>query len=222
MKLYLFILMAVAIGAFAVLSIRQDRKRKRLLRAWGRSRGFKVHDGKETGWDIRCPGFQLFDRGHDRYSTMHLEGDLDGRPVRCVDYRFTTGSGDDAEKHRYGAVVLDMGTPVIPLQIRREHAFDRVGEFMGFNDIDFESAEFSRRFHVSSSDRKWAYDVIHGETMEYLMTLPAEVTVAFGMAEVAVFLPGSLTGHRCQQGLKIVRALRDLVPAGVLAQLRGE
>ena len=41
--------------------------------------------------------------------------------------------------------------------------------FFGADDIDFESARFSERFHVKSPDRKWAYDVIHTKTMERLL-----------------------------------------------------
>ena len=33
----------------------------------------------------------------------------------------------------------------------------------------FESAEFSRRFHVSSPDKRFAYDVIDPRMMEFLL-----------------------------------------------------
>ncbi|MBD3222468.1 hypothetical protein GF314_14630, partial [bacterium] len=159
-----------------VIAVQQDRKRRRLLRAWARARGFTLVEGSwfggsRDGWERDYPSLQLLERGHSRRTALHLEGEVGGRPVRCLDYRYTTGGGKNRRTHRYGVVVLELGQPVIPLRIRPEHVFDRVGEFLGIDDIDFESSEFSRRYHVSSSDRKWAYDVIHQETMDYLLTL---------------------------------------------------
>ena len=55
------------------------------------------------------------------------------------------------------------------LKIRREHLFDRVASFIGFDDIDFESSEFSDRFHVKSSDKRFAYGVIHPRMMDFLL-----------------------------------------------------
>ena len=39
----------------------------------------------------------------------------------------------------------------------------------GFDDIDFESAEFSKRFYVKSPDKRFAYDVVHPRMMEFLL-----------------------------------------------------
>jgi hypothetical protein len=40
---------------------------------------------------------------------------------------------------------------------------------LGYDDIDFESSEFSRAFAVRSRDRKFTYDVCHPRMMEYLL-----------------------------------------------------
>jgi hypothetical protein len=55
------------------------------------------------------------------------------------------------------------------LFIRRENLFDKVAGFLGFDDIDFESAEFSDRFIVKSRDKRFAYDVLHPRMMEFLL-----------------------------------------------------
>ncbi len=209
-----------------VIAVQQDRRRRRLLRAWARAWGFNLVEGSwlggsREGWEHDYPSIKLLDRGHGRHSALHLEGEVDGRPVRCLDYRYTTGGGKNRRTHRYSVIVLELGQPVIPLRIRPEHVFDRVGEFLGIDDIDFESSEFSRRYHVSSSDRKWAYDVIHQETMDYLLELDG-LTIEFGLAEVAVYRSGALTGERCQEGLKAARRMCELVPSDVLAELQGK
>jgi len=218
--LKVILILAVVVTAI-VLAVQADRKRRRLLRAWARTKGFRMFEGTRRGWEKEYPAYKLFDRGRSRHSALHLEGEVDGHPARCLDYRYTTGSGKNRRKHSYSVIIVEMGTPVIPLCIRGEHIFDKVGEFLGIDDIDFESAEFSRRYHVSSSDRKWAYGVIHPAMMEYLLTVHG-ATIEFGFAELAVYQRGSLTGERCQRGLKIARRVLELVPQDVLAQLRGE
>lgn len=224
-NLPLILAVAALVLLGGAIAYRQDRKRRRLLAAWARSQGFVVHNQRRTGWERDYPAYRLFTRGYGRHSTLHLDGEVDGRRVRCLDYRFTTGSGRSRKTHRYGVVLMDTNTPVIPLHIRREHALDRLGEFLGGGDINFESDAFSRRFHVSSADRKWAYDVIQTDMMELLLAADVQ-NVEFGFAELAVYSRGSLTGGRCHADIKLARRILDLVPAGVLAQLvtdhRGE
>jgi hypothetical protein len=58
------------------------------------------------------------------------------------------------------------------MTIRPEGIFDKMKAAFGWDDIDFESAEFSKRFHVSARDRRWAYDVITPRTMEFLLAHP--------------------------------------------------
>ena len=47
------------------------------------------------------------------------------------------------------------------------------------DDIDFESAEFSRTFYVTSDNRKFAFDVFHARAMEYMLALPRRHSMQF-------------------------------------------
>ncbi|MFO7608263.1 MAG: hypothetical protein R6X35_03560 [Candidatus Krumholzibacteriia bacterium] len=213
------VLVAAGIG-LVVLGWRREEKRRRLLLHWARARGLVRREGKVRGWEQRYPGLKVFQRGHSRGATLVFEGQVDGRPTVCLDYRFVTGSGKNRTTHRRAMVIVETGHPLIPLVIRREHVFDKLGEFLGHDDIDFESAEFSRTFHVSSPDRKWAYDVVHTRTMEYLLQAPP-LTVAFGFGEVAVSRPGRLQAKDCEAALKMARRLIELIPDYALQQLKG-
>ena len=55
------------------------------------------------------------------------------------------------------------------LTIRRENFLTKIAEVFGYQDIQFESAEFSRTFCVRSPDKKFAYDVCNAKMMEYLL-----------------------------------------------------
>ena len=59
-------------------------------------------------------------------------------------------SGKNRQTHVFSAVILDSDVVLQPLFIRPEGFFDKISEFFGADDIDFESAEFSRRFYVKA------------------------------------------------------------------------
>jgi hypothetical protein len=52
---------------------------------------------------------------------------------------------------------------------QRRKFFSTIGQFIGFEDIDFESAEFSREFCVRSKDKRFAHDVCNTRMIEYLL-----------------------------------------------------
>jgi len=106
-----------------------------------------------------------------------MEGTWSDRHLLAFDYHYETHSTDSkghrrTNHHHFSAVILASALPLKPLFIRAEGFFDKLTEFVGFDDIDFESAEFSRKFYVKAKDRRWAYDVIHARTMEFLLSMP--------------------------------------------------
>ncbi len=126
------------------------------------------------GFHHRRYGHDLFRQGRRRTAWNTLSGvrTVAGKPVRVKmgDYRYTTGSGKNARTHKLSYAIFHLpwvGTP--DLLIRREHIGDKLKSGLGFDDINFESEEFSRRFWVKSSDRKYAYDVLHPRMMQLLL-----------------------------------------------------
>jgi len=215
------VIILLAAVAFGIYWWRQEQKRREALMAWAASRRWSFLRQGIAGLGSRYPGIKLFDKGHSRGNGNAVRGELDGHPVLCLDYKYVTGSGKNRSTHRSGVVILETGYPTIPLQIRRENPLDRVGEFFGHDDIDFESAEFSRRFHVTSADRKWAYDIIHARTIEYLMGAPS-VSIEFGMGEIAVYTGGYNSPPEHETCLEVARRLLEMVPDYVVRQMRGE
>ncbi len=201
---------------------REEQKRRERLRAWAARNGWRFSAGKRKGLDTDYPGIKLFDKGHSRFGQNLITGKFKGMPVTCLDYQYTTGHGKNRQTHRYGGIILAVDHPLIPLHIRREHVFDKVGEFLGMDDIDFESAEFSGRFHVKSPDRKWAYDVIHTRTMEYLLEAPEGYTIEFGLLEIVVYRGGRCEPDQYEQAVTLARGLYDLIPDFAREQMKGK
>ena len=168
---FIVIIVILVIAGIAYAYYAAAQRRKELI-AWAHSHGMSFNPSKDHGFDDRHSNFKCLRRGHSRYAYNIMEGRWGEMPIMAFDYHYATGSGKNRSDHYFSAVIITSGIPLKPLYIRREGFFDKLTEFFGFDDIDFESAEFSRKFYVKSSDKRWAYDVIHQRMMEYLMAAP--------------------------------------------------
>ena len=89
------------------------------------------------------------------------------------DYRYETSSAfnDDTRKVTTFSYLIAKSpwdhTP--SLLIRPEGFMDRMAALAGAEDINFESEVFSRMYHVSCTDRKFAYDLIDRSMIEFLI-----------------------------------------------------
>jgi hypothetical protein len=214
----LLILGIIGLGVYAYQA---DKKRREAMAAWARARGWRLRPGKVQGLEHDYPALKVFKRGHSRSAKNTITGEYEGRPVRLMDYHYVTGHGKNRSTHNIGVVIMQTEFPVIPLHIRRENPFDKVGEFLGKDDIDFESAEFSRKFYVTSHDRKWAYDVIHQGAMDYLLGSPS-YDIAFGFQEIAITKRGHFAPDKYDEALALAHGLYRLIPDYVVQQMKGD
>jgi len=215
------ILIILAIGAVGFFAWQEEKKRRETLLAWAHQRGWRLGEAKIKSMHHDFPGLQVFQKGHSRYAKNIITGEYQGRPVTLMDYRYVVGHGKNRSTHNRGVVLLQCDFPTVPMFIRRENPLDRVGEFFGADDIDFESSEFSRKFFVKSNDRKWAYDVIHTRTMEYLMKSPS-FNIEFGFGEIAIYKTGWCDPDRYDKALKLAWDLYELIPDFVIRQMKGD
>jgi hypothetical protein len=176
---FILVIVVVVVGMVGYLAYLAEKKRREALFALAQKLGWRFDPSRDHRHDREYANFALFRRGHSRCAFNTLTGEMTIQDRRYAAkmgdfrYKITSGSGKNRRTRTYtfSYLIVDMpfrGTP--PLLIRREGMFDKLAGFFGFGDINFESAEFSRRFHVSSSDRKFAYDVITARMMEFLLT----------------------------------------------------
>ena len=148
----LIAIFVVVFLAAIVLGYLSAAKRRKELQVWASSHGLRFSSGKDHGMDSRFGAFKCLHLGHSRYANNVITGDWKGLPLVGFDYHYETGQGKNRSSHSFSAVVLASPVPLKPLHIRREGFFDKITEFFGLDDIDFESAEFSRRFYVKVVD----------------------------------------------------------------------
>jgi len=169
--------LVVVFGAIAYLSYLAKKKREEAFRALARRLGCRFYPNDPFGLAGRYEGhFPTLQQGSKRYAYNVVEGALDGRRMHLFDHHHETYSTDSkghrsTHHHHRTFVVLEHDADLGRMEVRPEHFLDKIGGFFGFDDIDFESEEFSRKYHVKAEDRKLAYDVFHPKMIEYFLGL---------------------------------------------------
>jgi hypothetical protein len=217
---FVFVLFFVFAAVLIVLSLLTAAKRRKELQAWADSHGLRFDRAKNSDFGDRFPGFKCFHEGHSRYGCNFLTGSWEGRDFCGFDYHYTTGSGKNQSHHSFSGVILGSSIPLRPLQIRPENFFDKITEFFGYDDIDFESAEFSRKFYVKAFEKRWAYDVLHARAIEFLLTQP-KFTIQFDTQCVLARGSGTFKPEQFEQAAGVIVGLLDLLPEYVIEQQKG-
>lgn len=182
MPKFVLVLLIVLFVAGAVAAIvfgaKQARKRRDALAALAGRLGWRFNPAHDRGHDDRYRQFSIFRQGHSRSAYNTLEGEITiadrvyrGR-MGDFTYKVTRSNGKTTSTttYRFSYLILHPPFAVLPeLRIRPEGVLDKLAGALGFDDIDFESSEFSRRFHVKCSDKRFAYDVINPRMMEFLL-----------------------------------------------------
>ena len=209
---------------------KRAKARREALATLAADLGCTFDPSNDGSHDDRYDMFSLFSRGHSRAAMNTIQGtvQLGGEPCGCRfgDYTYTetSGSGKNRRSTTYRVSYLLAHLPYLNapgLSIRREHVFDKIGSMLGFDDIDFESAEFSRKFHVSSTDKRFAYDIVTAAMMEYLLaegelwTIELKHGILLLTRGMGIWDPG-----RFRSGLAFVDGFLERWPEHVTRDLR--
>ena len=106
------------------------------------------------------------------------------------------------------------------LHVRRENIGDRVLGALGFDDIDFESEEFSRKFYVASDNKRFAYAVIHPRMIEFLLqTTPPHIELVDGVCLLYVNTSREWPIDEFRKHVAWARQFFELWPTDLLTEL---
>ena len=206
----IIILVILAVIAGVIWSYFAAKKRRDMLRQFALENGF---DFTASPGDVHRK-YQIFnplDAGHSRSSQNLIHGRRGDLEWEMFDYRYVTGSGKSRTTHRYGIAAARIPLALMPLTIRPENFFDRIAAAVGFDDINFESEEFSRSYHVKCSDRKLAYDIIHPQMIEYLMGV-SRIEWQFAGNLVLLHRSGTYEPDELIHAMKLVEGFMERVP----------
>jgi hypothetical protein len=163
---------AVVIGVLVAAHL-AARRRRRELAELAASLGLAFEVGPDEADGAPFARFEVFRRGRRRLAYNTISGSYQAGGgelmLHAGDFRYTTGSGKSKRTHRFSYLVASLPWPTPELLIRPEGIFDKLAAAFGFDDIDFESSEFSHAFYVKGSDKRFAYALLDARMMEFLL-----------------------------------------------------
>jgi hypothetical protein len=170
---FVFIAAVIVVLIATIYGVILQRKRREGLFELAQRLNLDFHGGQDYGIPGRFGFLKQLAQGDDRYAANVLSGNYQQNEILAFDYHYATyhtdKNGTHKDDHWFSFFILTMPTVFPVLTIRRENLLTRVAEVFGYQDIKFESAEFSKTFNVRSPDKKFAYDVCNAKMMEYLL-----------------------------------------------------
>ena len=165
------VLVVAAIGT--IYGVIQARKRQEGLFELAQRLGLDFSPAEDREIADRYGFLKELAEGENRYACNVLSGTYQQNQVLAFDYHYETYTegkgGRQTHHHWFSFFILTLPAVFPDLTIRRENFLTKVAEAFGYQDIKFESAEFSKAFCVRSPDKKFAYDVCNAQMMEYLL-----------------------------------------------------
>ena len=232
--IFLFVIVAIGVIAIVVVLAQQraerERQRKLALSAWATANGFSFAEADPFDLDRRFHGIGQIGTGHSRYAYEVL---FRNDPVPCFLFQYhyattetrtvthtnsdgstTTRTETYEQDHYCHYLILEISAQFPSLSLRREGFFDKVKGLFGFDDINFESEAFSRKYYVKSDQREFAYAVIHPQMMEWMLQEDVELSLSGPLLLMDI---GKLphTGEGCAQALALVSGFVNRIPAFV-------
>ena len=208
MVILIAVIAIVALGVQAYLS---SIRRKELATVAARL-GLSFSPG--TNRDL--PGSYRFlnklDCGSNRYAQNVISGVFRGAPVLVFDYHYQVQSGKNTHHYSFSFFILTLPRAFPELTIVREGVLSKLAQAVGYEDIDFESYEFSRRFCVRSKDKRFAYDFCNAQMMEYLLAND-DLAIEIENDALALAFGSCLSGAEIERNLNRLAEVRAGMPS---------
>jgi hypothetical protein len=221
-QLLIIVGVAAIIVIVGLLGYISARKRREAMAALATRIGL-TFDPKKN-WDL-ASRFRFLDKlrsGSNRYAFNILSGNYQGHDVTAFDYHYETHSTDSKGRrqthhHYFSFFILHVLASFPELAIGKEGFFSKIAQAFGYDDIDFESHEFSRRYCVRSRDKKFAYDVCNARMIEYLLS-NTDLTIEIERDALAISFSRRLKPEEIEPNLNRLITIRSLMPDYLFAQ----
>ena len=221
--IFIFILFVLLVIGGAVYSVIAARKRREELSGLATRLGLSFSADNDAGLAERFGFLDKLAQGDNRYAFNVLSGEYRQNPVLAFDYHYETHSSDSkgnrqTHHHYFSFFILVLPMSFPELKITREGLFSKIAQALGYDDIDFESAEFSRAFCVRSKDRKFAYDVCNSQMIEYLLA-NRDLSIEIEGPALALAFDSRLSAAEIEANLQRLLEIRLRLPEYLLTKV---
>ena len=213
----IFCVVVVALVVVGIIySHIQKKKRREALVALAKQLGLRLNTGKDHRIASSYRFLDKLSQGSNRYAYNILSGEWQNRDVRAFDYHYATHSRDSKGKrrtnhHYLSFFILHLPRDFPELKISREGFLSKIAQAVGYDDIDFESHEFSRRFCVRCPDKKLAYDICNAQMIDYLLD-NGDLNIEIEGSALALGFDHTLVVEAIEHNLGRILKIRSLIP----------
>ncbi|MGE5671959.1 MAG: hypothetical protein ACM31E_10970 [Fibrobacterota bacterium] len=135
---------------------KNEQKRTASIEAAAKTLGFTFDKDTVHACTIASLPFKLFTTGHSKRTKNVMEQNGNDLSIAHFDYSYSIGSGKN--KNIYNQTVTVFQSPKLNLPsflMGPERFFHRIGDVLGFKDIDFDDEpEFSKIYLLKGNDEK--------------------------------------------------------------------
>lgn len=162
-----------------------------------------------------------FGEGHSRDAEFVLRGEHRGRPVMAFEYSYkeTHGTGDEqrTETYTYTVAALSLPAPKPTLQVGREGIGRKLLGLVGVRDLQLESEQFNKTFHIKTDNDRFAYDILHPRMMEWMLAdeRAQSAPFRFERGDLLTWSRGRIDLQKVQWMLEYLCDVVDKVPGFV-------
>ena len=196
---------------------RRDARRDE-MEAGAKELGLDFSDAHDETLAKKLFFLSHLESGPNRYALNCLRGKYKGYDVEIFDYHFMAPDlwwwAPSWHDHRYLSFIvmrLENQFPELLLNVGKKGPFKRVANLFGSDDINFESREFSERFHVRCKDKKFAYDFCNARMIDYLLSKPM-IPVELEKNVMAVGFSTPVPVSAIDEHIDHLANIRDLMP----------
>lgn len=164
---FALIVISIALAAYWVVTfIQQDRYRSE-LRALAARLGWTYAERSLTVGS----GLTSYPFGHgaEREDVAVISGVFQG--LRCVHFMhtFAERSEDGDVRQEFQVTAVELGAYHPTVDVLPDDVLAKAAKLVGGMDVDFESAEFNRRWRVKGADARYVHDMITPRVMDRLL-----------------------------------------------------
>lgn len=146
-------------------------KRKKDLEQLALSNGLSFDPDAALLPYLENSGMDIFNRGRARKARNLIIASAPGAAkAYFFDYSYVTGSGKNSSTHSFTLAFFEFSQSVFPrFELRPENFLDKVGEMLGYQDIDVDGfPEFSKKYRLTGPDRAAVLAFFGSQTVSFL------------------------------------------------------
>lgn len=192
-------------------------RRKRALAQWAKSKDLDFSENsqkKMSKTNIKnyssCAHCTHFG---ECYAFNIISGNINTYRICAFDYYCYADNGI-----YLSTVVIETNLKLEALFIRPHCFLEKIADSTRLSNIDFESIEFNKEFHVFSPDRRWAYDVINQSNMELLLS-SCRFNIEFLENHVIAYRNRLFESGHFEEALQLLIGILDNLPKTVVRGL---